>query len=160
MLQASQDAQARPAQPVAGGSALELSSAAHRAGTRSVDNFLDNPVDNRGTEWGSPVGGPTARPSAANERPHPALRYGLVVPKRLARRAVTRNLLRRQMRQALLDHHDALSAAPQGLWVLRLRSAFDTREYPSAASAALRQVARQELQALVASAPRRAGGAR
>ena len=49
---------------------------------------------------------------------------GLVVPKRHARRAATRNLIKRQMRAQLAQA--AASAAPQaqlppGLWVLRLK---------------------------------------
>jgi len=71
---------------------------------------------------------------------------GLVVPKRMARRAVTRQLLRRQMRAAMQRHAAML---PAGMWVLRLRAGFDTRQYVSAASAALRRAARGELDALL-----------
>ncbi|WP_119354809.1 ribonuclease P protein component [Azohydromonas sediminis] len=74
---------------------------------------------------------------------------GLVVPRRLARRAVTRQLLKRQMRAALQRHAAAL---PGGLWVLRLRSGFDSQRYLSAASTALRQAVRGELDALLAAA--------
>jgi ribonuclease P protein component len=78
---------------------------------------------------------------------------GWVVPKRHARRAVTRNLIRRQLREALRRHADQLDS---GLWLLRLRAAFATAQYPSAASPALRQVVRAEIDALLA----RATGAR
>lgn len=74
---------------------------------------------------------------------------GLVVPRRFARRAVTRQLLKRQMRAALQRHAAAL---PGGLWVLRLRSGFDSQRYPSAASTALRQAVRGELDALLLAA--------
>ena len=60
---------------------------------------------------------------------------GLVVPKRHAKRAVTRTLLKRQIRQA------AAACAPQlapGLWVVRQRHPFDPKQYPSAASEALK----------------------
>lgn len=67
---------------------------------------------------------------------------GAVLPKRLARRSVTRNLLRRQIRAALQRHAGGL---PTGLWVVRLRSAFARTEFVSAASDALRRVARAEL---------------
>ncbi len=67
---------------------------------------------------------------------------GAVLPKRLAKRAVTRNLLRRQIRAALDRHATAL---PPGLWVVRLRSGFARTEFLSAASDALRQAARAEL---------------
>jgi ribonuclease P protein component len=66
---------------------------------------------------------------------------GYVVPKRHARRAVTRSLLKRQIRHIFAD----LPALPPGLWVVRLRLPFDKREFPSAASDALRAAARAEL---------------
>jgi ribonuclease P protein component len=67
---------------------------------------------------------------------------GTVVPKRHARRAVTRTLIKRQMR-AMLELHAA--NLPQGLWVLRLRSPFARDVFKSAASEALRLAARTEL---------------
>jgi ribonuclease P protein component len=75
----------------------------------------------------------------------PAWWLGFVVPKRHARRSVTRNLLRRQLREAFGAH---VARLPPGLWVLRLRGAFDLRLYPSAASDALRRAARSELEAI------------
>lgn len=72
-------------------------------------------------------------------------RLGLVVPKRLARRAVTRNLVKRQARIAFGRHGAEL--AP-GDWVVRLRSPIDPRRFPSAASQVLRAVLREELLAL------------
>jgi ribonuclease P protein component len=79
---------------------------------------------------------------------------GMVVPKKHARRAVTRNLLKRQMR-ALMD--GAGDSLPAGLWVLRLKAPFDRQAFASPASALLLQAARQELQVLLqrAAAPRR-----
>jgi len=71
---------------------------------------------------------------------------GLVVPKRHARRAVTRTLIKRQMRAAMAEGACAL---PPGLWVLRLKSGFDLRDFPSAASDALRASARAELRLLI-----------
>ena len=70
---------------------------------------------------------------------------GTVVPKRHARRSVTRNLLKRQMRALMDDHAGGL---PMGLWVLRLKAPFDKKQFPSAASDALRSHARAELQVL------------
>ena len=70
---------------------------------------------------------------------------GQVVPKRHARRAVTRNLLRRQIREAMGRH---LAVLPAGLWVVRLRSPFPREQFPSAASKALRQAASSELDRL------------
>jgi ribonuclease P protein component len=77
---------------------------------------------------------------------------GTVVPKRLARRAVTRNLVKRQMREALRRHAGEL---PGGLWLMKLRAAFDPREFRSAASDALRACVRAELDALLARAAQR-----
>ena len=67
---------------------------------------------------------------------------GVVLPKRLARRAVTRTLLKRQIRSALGAREKAL---PGGLWVVRLRAPFDRAQFVSAASDALRRSAREEL---------------
>jgi ribonuclease P protein component len=75
-----------------------------------------------------------------------SLWLGTVVPKRLARRAVTRNLVKRQMRAAVLRHASQL---PRGLWVLRLRSAFGTDRFPSAASTALQSALREELESVL-----------
>jgi ribonuclease P protein component len=69
----------------------------------------------------------------------------LLVPKRHARRAVTRNLIKRQMRHAALAHSAFLNADEV---LIRLRGAFDVRQFPSAASAALRNAVRVELDAL------------
>jgi ribonuclease P protein component len=71
---------------------------------------------------------------------------GCVVPKRHARRAVTRNLLKRQMRAALGRHAAALQP---GLWLVRLRSPFVKTAFPSAASDALSSAAREELDRLL-----------
>jgi len=79
----------------------------------------------------------------------PRLWLGLVVPKRHARRAVTRNLFKRQMREAVNRHCAAL---PAGLWVLRLRAPFDKVRFPSAASDALKIAARLELDGLLCGA--------
>lgn len=73
-------------------------------------------------------------------------RLGLIVPKRHARRAVTRSLVRRQAKSVLGAFADRLSA---GDWVLRLRQGFDVRQFPSAASDALRRAVRAELMMLV-----------
>lgn len=79
---------------------------------------------------------------------------GLVVPKRHARRAVTRTLLKRQMRIAVGDHAAALGT---GLWVVRLRAPFDRQQFVSAASGALKQAARAELDQLLSQAAHTAG---
>ncbi|MGQ3051846.1 MAG: ribonuclease P protein component [Roseateles sp.] len=70
---------------------------------------------------------------------------GIVVPKRHAKRSVTRALLKRQIRAAFAER----PGMPPGLWVVRLRSPFDRQKFPSAASDALRQAARAELAQLL-----------
>lgn len=69
--------------------------------------------------------------------------YGAIVPKRWARRAVTRNLIKRQIRHVVGIF--APSALDGLALVLRLRAAFDPQQFISASSAPLRQAARHEL---------------
>lgn len=76
-------------------------------------------------------------------------RLGAVVPKRHARRAVTRSLLKRQIYAAAERHRGDLSA---GTWVVRLRAPFDRASFPSAASDALKLTARDELDRLFVAA--------
>lgn len=94
-----------------------------------------------------PAAGATAAAEPAPPVRPAGARLGLVVPKRLARRAVTRNLVKRQARVAFGRHQPAL---PAGDWVLRLRAPIDAQCYRSAASDALRAVLRDELAALFA----------
>ena len=74
---------------------------------------------------------------------------GYVVPKRHARRSVTRSLLKRQIR-ACFERHGA--ALPAGLWLVRLRAGFLATEFVSARSLALTQAARAELDGLLSQA--------
>lgn len=70
---------------------------------------------------------------------------GAVVPKRHAPRAVTRNMLRRQVRAAMQRHQPQLRP---GLWLVRLRQPFVRNSFVSADSAALRGAAAGELDRL------------
>ena len=74
-------------------------------------------------------------------------RFGTVVPKRHARRAVTRSLVKREGR-AVFERHAAQMKT--GDWLLRLRSPFALNRFPSAASEPLRVAVRGELDALFA----------
>lgn len=103
---------------------------------KSVDNAVDDPVDNR-----------TDRVEAA------CLRLGLVVPKRHARRSVTRTLVKAQIRAGMRRHLDALVA---GDWVVRLRAPIDRKQFPSARSEALAALLHGELDVLLGDAARRA----
>lgn len=80
---------------------------------------------------------------------------GCVVPKRHARRAVTRSLLKRQIRGMFSQHAPRL---PAGQWLVRLRQPFATAKFLSASSEALRRAASEELDALLTRAA--ASGAR
>lgn len=84
----------------------------------------------------------------------------MVVPKRHARRSVTRSLLKRQIRATFAAARAATGepGLPPGLWVVRLRAPIDRTRFPSAASEALRLTMRSELQAAWQQAVRRGSG--
>jgi ribonuclease P protein component len=77
---------------------------------------------------------------------------GLVVPKRHAKRAVTRTLLKRRIRAAV----DSAAGLAPGMWVVRLRQPFSRTEFVSAASGRLGAVVSDELAALMTAAVARA----
>ena len=70
---------------------------------------------------------------------------GAVVPKRWAKRAVTRTGIKRQIYNVSAAFEDRLSASAH---VVRLRTDFARKEFPSAWSEALKVVVRGELEAL------------
>jgi ribonuclease P protein component len=72
---------------------------------------------------------------------------GAVVPKRWAKRAVTRNTIKRQIFAVSAAHEARLLEAAH---VVRLRSAFDRAEFVSATSDRLRVAVRTELEQLLA----------
>jgi ribonuclease P protein component len=74
---------------------------------------------------------------------------GALIPKRWAKRAVTRNAIKRQIYAMSSDLEAKL---PPAAHVVRLRSAFDRAKFPSASSEALKQAVRGELQQLFARA--------
>lgn len=71
---------------------------------------------------------------------------GAMVPKRWARRAVTRNAIKRQIYQVSAASEAFL---PPAAHVVRLRSAFDRKEFVSATSDKLKAAVRAELQQLL-----------
>lgn len=71
---------------------------------------------------------------------------GSVIPKRHAPRSVTRNLLRRQIREAVQRHQTRLRP---GLWLVRLRHPFAPAKFTSAASPSLKLSAAAELERLL-----------
>lgn len=72
--------------------------------------------------------------------------WGALVPKRWARRAVTRNTIKRQIYAVSLQFADRM---PLGAHVVRLRAPFDRQAFPSATSEPLKQAVRQELNQLL-----------
>ena len=90
---------------------------------------------------------PIQAPTVDNMAPPHWRWLGLVVPKRYAKRSVTRSLLKRQMRAQAQDCGERLLP---GQWVVRLRAPFNPRVYTSAASAPLRVAARRELEQVFA----------
>jgi ribonuclease P protein component len=80
---------------------------------------------------------------ALHRMPHPSPSLGLVIPKRWAKRAVTRNTIKRQaysVSQAV--------TLPASAYVVRLRAGFTG--FRSATSDALKRAVRAELQQLFA----------
>lgn len=88
------------------------------------------------------------RPNADESRQFASHRIwvGAMVPKRWAKRAVTRNAIKRQMYlTGLALARDCLGAA----FLIRLRREFSRKDFVSASSEALKQAVRTELQALL-----------
>ncbi|RYF78058.1 MAG: ribonuclease P protein component [Comamonadaceae bacterium] len=98
-----------------------------------------------------PLDAPAGAGLAAPLWPVAAPWVGVMVPKRWARRAVTRNAMRRQIYAVSGELAHAL---PQAAHVVRLRVAFDRKQFPSATSVALKQAVRAELLQLFARAAR------
>jgi ribonuclease P protein component len=74
---------------------------------------------------------------------------GVLIPKRWAKRAVTRNAIKRQIYTVSQDFEAQLPAAAH---VVRLRAGFDRTQFKSASSDALKRAVRAELQQLFAGA--------
>ncbi|MFT6590071.1 MAG: ribonuclease P protein component [Rhodoferax sp.] len=72
---------------------------------------------------------------------------GAMVPKRWAKRAVTRNAIKRQIYTVSTD---LKSIFPVAAYVVRLRAGFDRKEFLSATSEVLKEAVRLELQQLFA----------
>ncbi len=71
---------------------------------------------------------------------------GVLLPKRWARRAVTRNAIRRQIYAVAGEHATVLASAAL---VVRLRREFSRQQFVSASSDALKRAVRAELQQLL-----------
>lgn len=110
----------QPAKPASKAGAAKLSTDGVQVGAQAVDDL---------------------KPEAPQ-----ALWLGCVVPKRHAKRAVTRNLIKRQIREAFHRHEGAL---PRGLWMVRLVAGFASAQFAAARSDALAQATRAELDGLL-----------
>ena len=77
------------------------------------------------------------------------LMMGALTPKRWAKRAVTRNLIRRQVHAVTRELEKGLTPTA---YVVRLRATFSPQKFVSASSDVLKQVVRQELRQLFAHA--------
>ena len=101
------------------------------------------------------VAAPSADPGTVDNAqalfPVAGLWLGAMVPKRWARRAVTRNAIKRQI-YALAQVWQA--DLPTAAYVLRLRATFDRKQFISAQSELLKQAVRAELLQLFARAAR------
>ncbi|MBX9871690.1 MAG: ribonuclease P protein component [Burkholderiaceae bacterium] len=93
------------------------------------------------------MGSEPSVPSAARGHPFPAagLWLGAMVPKRWARRAVTRNLIKRQIYSI---GEQRLSLNADAAYLVRLRSGYDRQRFRSAASDLLRVAVRTEIEQL------------
>jgi ribonuclease P protein component len=87
--------------------------------------------------------GPTALFAVRSESAEPWV--GAMLPKRWAKRAVTRNAIKRQI-YAVSDSVE--STLPPAAHVVRLRAGFDRTQFTSATSDALKRAVRGELQDL------------
>ena len=85
-------------------------------------------------------------PEAVSLFPGSETWLGAMVPKRWAKRAVTRNTIKRQIYNVSADFSHQYSHAA---FVVRLRSSFSTKEFVSATSAQLKQAVRIEVQTLM-----------
>ena len=82
--------------------------------------------------------------------PKSAVWLGAMVPKRWAKRAVTRNAIKRQIYNVSVEFEPRLSERAH---LIRLRAGFDRSHFVSASSDALKAAVRSELQQLFARLP-------
>jgi ribonuclease P protein component len=107
-------------------------------------NSLDaRPVQ---AESGGPADAASSAISAKSLFPVQDTWLGAMVPKRWAKRAVTRNAIKRQIYTVSADFSHQY---PQAAFVVRLRRDFSRKEFISASSEPLKQAVRAEVLALM-----------
>ena len=84
----------------------------------------------------------------------PTVWLGPLVPKRWAKRSVTRHTIKRQIYAVAADYAEQLQALPPAAYVVRLRAGFDRKQFISATSEPLKKAVRAELQQLLGYAVR------
>ena len=87
----------------------------------------------------------------------PQVWLGPLVPKRWAKRSVTRHTIKRQIYAVSADFAAQLQALPPAAYVVRLRAGFDRKQFISATSEPLKRAVRAELLQLLQHATRRKG---
>lgn len=132
------------------GGAVVASGDSGVATTASVTAVADTPAA-KAAKADSPSG-PGASPQALFAVSDVWL--GAMVPKRWARRAVTRNAIKRQIYTVGATFEARL---PQAAHVVRLRSTFDRKQFISATSDQLKEAVRAELLQLFGYAAKRSG---
>ena len=85
----------------------------------------------------------------------PQVWLGPLVPKRWAKRSVTRHAIKRQIYAVASEFDAQLQALPPAAYVVRLRAGFDRKQFISATSEPLKQAVRAELMQLLTHATRR-----
>ena len=88
-------------------------------------------------------------PSAPALFPVPDVWIGAMVPKRWAKRAVTRNAIKRQIYTVSADFLPHYLNQPRAAFLVRLRREFSRQEFTSAASSRLKEAVRAEVMALM-----------
>ena len=137
-----------------------VSRTAHFALHRLVLDAGGVATDSQSTSAAAPATAPTGPGSLPSTQGPQALFVmqgvwlGAMVPKRWARRAVTRNTIKRQIYTVGATFEARL---PQAAHVVRLRTAFDRKQFVSATSDQLKLAVRAELLQLFSHAARRSG---
>ena len=85
----------------------------------------------------------------------PQVWLGPLVPKRWAKRSVTRHTIKRQIYAVVSEFDAQLQALPAAAYVVRLRAGFDRKQFISATSEPLKRAVRAELLQLLQHATRR-----
>ena len=87
--------------------------------------------------------------SSVDKRLSEGAKLGLIIPKRFARSAVTRSLIKRRCRAQISAFIPEL---PVGCWIIRLKRPIDSKQWKSSSSPELKKFISMELQSLFSKA--------